>query len=107
MSLYANTSRQTTSLEFVRALVRIVSADQKNLSPELQCYVFNVARDAANVVKDKKRLADLRPEVVEMAFEIADEKELVNELSGLTSAKAFDASVAQRLLDGLQRFAAA
>ncbi len=42
-----------------------------------------------------------------MAFEIADEPELVNELSEMTSPTAFNPQVAQRLLAGLQRFATA
>ena len=107
MSIYANTSRHASSLEFVRALVRVLSANKKNLTPELQTYVYDVARDAAIFVQQKQHTADLRPEVVEMAFEIADETELVDELSGMTSPHAFNSQVAQRLLAGLQRFAAA
>jgi hypothetical protein len=107
MSIYANTSRQASSLAFVRALVRVLSTNQDGLSPQVRTYVYTVARDAAIFVQEKHHTPDLRPEVVEMAFEIADEPELVNELSEMTSPTAFNPQVAQRLLAGLQRFAAA
>ncbi|NDI85474.1 hypothetical protein [Undibacterium crateris] len=107
MSIYANTTRPASSLAFVRALVRVLSTNQQDLSPELQTYLYDVARGAAIFVQQKHHNPNLRPEVVEMAFEIADELELVDELSGMTSPKAFNPQVAQRLLDGLQRFAAA
>lgn len=107
MSIYANTSRPASSLAFVRALVRVLSTSQQDLPPEVQTYLYDVAREAAIFVREKHRNPALSPEVVEMAFEIADESELVNELSGMTSPKAFNPQVAQRLLDGLQRFAAA
>lgn len=107
MSIYANTSRHASSLAFVRALVRVLSTNQESLSPEVQAYLYNVARGAAIFVREKHHTPDLRPEVVEMAFEIADEPELINELSCMTSPNAFNPQVAQRLLAGLQRFATA
>jgi len=107
MTILSNTSRQESTLAFVRILVRNLSANPERLSPELREYVFQVAHDAAKFAQHHGSVTEFKPEAIELAFQIADKPDLVQELSGMESAQAFNKNIAQRLMDGFQRFAPA
>jgi len=107
MSLFANTSRQQSSLAFFRLLVRAVETKNDTLTPEMRTYVFRTALDAAKFVQHQTTHSCIQPEAIEMAFEIADERDLIVDLSKMDSPQEFDPVIARRVLNGLDKFAAA
>ena len=107
MSVFINTPRQQSSLAFVRMLVRAISVESNTLSPEMRTYVFRTALDAAQFVQKQTAQSSIQPEAIELAFEIADQSDLILELSKMHNPQEFSPVIAKRLLSGFEKFAAA
>lgn len=107
MTILSNSSRQQSSLAFVRILVRNLSDRPEILSPAMREYAYEIAHEAARFAQQRRSIQGLKPEAVELAYQIVDDHDLVKELSEMGSAQEFNKNIAQRLMDGFQRYAIA
>ncbi|MEW7848459.1 hypothetical protein AB2N08_07140 [Massilia aurea] len=95
-------------LALLRVLVREMSQEGGSVPEEVHNYVYRTAVDAALLVnRESSKNHIIEPEAIELAFEIADQPDLVRVLSGMKSPQQFDKNMARRLLNEFDRFVAA
>lgn len=108
MSTFSMMARPQSSLALLRILVREMSQEHTDVTEELHNYLYRTALDAALLAsRSSEKKHKMEPEAVELAFEIADQPDLIELLSGMNSPQQFDKSIARRLLTEFDRFAAA
>lgn len=105
MTILSNAYSQRSSLAFVRILVRSLCERPETLSPEMREYAYEIAHEAARFAQQQRTIKDLKPEAIELAYQIVGDQELVKDLSEMGSAQEFNKNIAQRLMNGFQRYA--
>lgn len=108
MGMFSITDRPNSPLAILRILVREMSEEHSSVPEEVHAYLYKTALDAALLVsRQSNNHHKIEPEAIELAFEIADQPELVKMLVGMRSPNQFDKVIARRLLTEFDRVAAA
>lgn len=106
-----DTSRQRArpSMPVTRMLLRLVASQQGTVSAETLATLARNLQRAAHIVqsKDPAVAGAAAGNVLELAFELADEPELIARLHALTDPEQLDAPLATQVLAALDRFALA
>lgn len=95
------------SLEMLLALVRAIEANDGRLNRTARTQVFATMRKGAAFARDGVRHADTTAEIINVAWALADEHALLDELASMNSANDFSPAMAERVLEAMQRFALA
>jgi hypothetical protein len=105
VSLFATTSRRSHPAAYLRIFLGTLADERRShsLSPDLRLYVFLAAQHAAQFASNPdQRVPRGWPEAVDLAFEIRDNGQLVDDILELKTENDFAPGLAQRLLRELR-----
>lgn len=94
-----------SSLElFKLALTMIQSKSNEDLIPQtLTDYFIDILSQATSIAQSPEKIAPgIKPEVIELAVDIASDDDLLKELEGLTSFEKVTPDVASKILDTME-----
>ncbi len=101
MSLFATASRRSEPASYLRLFLGNLAKTDATipLSPELREYVFHVVQHAAQFASNPQyRVPRESLEAVDLAYELRQERSLIEEILDLKNANEIRPELAQRLL---------
>ena len=92
-----------SSLELFKLALTMIKANNSSIPPTLIEYFFNVLTQATSIAQSSDSLSSgIKPEVIELAADIASDSDLLEELGELTSFDNITPDVVNKLLDKVE-----